>query len=109
MNAGDLWVPLIFVLFNAGDVLGRALAGFGSWAARSPPVPTLLAYGAARILLAAAFLWCHVVTASPWALPTIFRCPYHTCAAHHGTVQHKRVAFGIPVSFTNQAGNISSV
>lgn len=36
--AGELFVPFVFVLFNLGDLLGRAMAGRGPWAAAPPPV-----------------------------------------------------------------------
>lgn len=71
-------MPLVFVLFNLGDLAGRAAAGFGPWAARPPPAPALLAYAGLRAVPAAALLLCNVVTPSTWRLPVLLRCgPLH--------------------------------
>lgn len=69
---GDLFVPLIFVLFNVGDFLGRSLAGYGPWA-RGAPVPfSILAYSLLRGALAAGFMFCHLVMPTSWKLPQFF-------------------------------------
>lgn len=70
-------MPLVFVLFNLGDLAGRAAAGIGPWAARPPPSLALLAYAGLRVVPAAALLLCNVVTPRPWRLPVVLRCGAH--------------------------------
>ena len=89
--AGDLWTPLLFLVFNGGDMLGRCLAGLGPWHARAPAVGALLAYALARVALVAGQLLCHVVTPRPWRLPVLFRrgvlsCPDHPPQRSQGLV-----------------------
>lgn len=74
LGAGDLFVPLMFLCFNSGDLIGRGLASLGPWAKRSPPTPVLLAYAVARGCLLAALMLCNVITPQRWALPVLFRC-----------------------------------
>lgn len=64
-------MPFVFVLFNAGDLLGRAVAGRGPWAAQPPPPPALLTYAALRTPPAVALLLCNVVTPHAWRLPVL--------------------------------------
>lgn len=73
---GELFVPLVFVSFNAGDIMGRLSASIGPWG-RSPPAGyTLITYAAARLLLAAAVAVCRVTHPHSWVLPLIFRSDY---------------------------------
>lgn len=71
--AGDLFVPFMFVMFNAGDLVGRALAGCGPWSRQPPSTAALSAYAIARLLLLVAMLFCNVVLPHRWALPVLFR------------------------------------
>jgi len=73
-RAGDLWVPMLFLVYNGGDLLGRMAAGCGRWAAQAPRLRVLGAYCAARVAVAAALLFCRVVTPRPWRLPAVFGC-----------------------------------
>ena len=70
---GDLWTPLLFLLFNGGDLGGRLLAGIGDQQHRAPAAGTLVTYAVSRIVLVIGLLLCHVVTPHPWRLPELFR------------------------------------
>ena len=72
--AGDLFVPLMFLAFNAGDVLGRLGAGLEPWRSRAPAMSFLVSYQALRGVLLLGLVLCHVVTPSPWQLPHLLRC-----------------------------------
>jgi hypothetical protein len=72
-GAGDLWTPLLFLLFNGGDLGGRLLAGIGEQQHKSPAPGTLLTYAISRVVLVIGLLLCHVVTPHPWRLPEPFR------------------------------------
>lgn len=72
-SAGDLFTPMLFLLFNLGDLLGRLLSGVGAYAHKSPPAGILIGYSLCRAVLAAALLFCHVVTPHAWRLPELFR------------------------------------
>ena len=72
--AGDLFVPLMFLAFNAGDVLGRLGAGLEPWRSRAPAMSFLVSYQALRGVLLVGLVLCHVVTPSPWQLPHLLRC-----------------------------------
>ena len=74
LGAGELWVPFLFLVYNGGDLLGRMAAGCGRWAVQAPRMSVLGTYTAARALVAAATLVCHVVTPGPWRLPVVFGC-----------------------------------
>ncbi|KAG2490316.1 hypothetical protein HYH03_011267 [Edaphochlamys debaryana] len=65
---GDLFVPLLFVLFSLGDFLGRFLSGYGPWAHGAPKPLSILAYSVLRCAVAAAVLFCHLVTPTRWLL-----------------------------------------
>lgn len=71
--AGDLFVPFIFLVFNAGDFLGRLAAGLEPWRSKAPPMAFLIAYSAARALLVGGLVLCNVVTAAPWQLPVLLK------------------------------------
>lgn len=71
---GDLFVPLIFVLFNVGDITGRLCASIGPWGHSPPRGRTLVVYATSRIVFVAALAVCRVVTPHPWLLPVVFRC-----------------------------------
>ncbi len=45
---GDLFVPLLYVLFAVGDFLGRLISGYGPWAYGAPQPLSILAYSVAR-------------------------------------------------------------
>jgi len=68
----DLWIPCSYLLFNAGDVGGRVLAGW--WPRVRPNPAAVLAGSAARILLVPAVLLCNVVPPGDktWTLPVVF-------------------------------------
>ncbi|CAL8462533.1 g2066 [Coccomyxa elongata] len=70
---GDLFVPFIFLVFNAGDFLGRLAAGLEPWRSKAPPMAFLIAYSAARALLVGGLVLCNVVTAAPWQLPVLLK------------------------------------
>lgn len=70
---GDLWTPLLFLLFNGGDLVGRLLAGIGDQQHRAPAAGTLVTYAVSRVVLVIGLLLCHVVTPHPWRLPELFR------------------------------------
>lgn len=65
---------MLFLVYNGGDLLGRMAAGCGRWAVKAPRMSVLGTYTAARALVAAAMLVCHVVTPAPWRLPVVFGC-----------------------------------
>ncbi|KAL6749212.1 nucleoside transporter-domain-containing protein [Haematococcus lacustris] len=69
---GDLFVPMLYVVFSLGDYFGRVLSGYGPWGRGAPKPLSVLAYSLLRGLFAAAILFCHVVTPSYWRLPTYF-------------------------------------
>ncbi|CAL5222718.1 g5121 [Coccomyxa viridis] len=71
--SGDLFTPLLFLLFNMGDLLGRLLSGIGAYVHKSPPTSLLMGYALSRIVLAAALVFCHVVTPHAWRAPELFR------------------------------------
>ena len=87
--AGELFVPAIFVLFNAGDLAGRAAACYGPWAAAPPPSSTLLAYAAARAVPAAGLLLCNVLVPGTWRLPTLLGCCQFACPSKTGIPQYQ--------------------
>jgi equilibrative nucleoside transporter 1/2/3 len=68
---GDLFVPVLFVLFSLGDLCGRVMSSWGPWGRRPPPALALLAYALARGVLVVALMVCHVVTPTPWRLRTV--------------------------------------
>ncbi|CAL8462012.1 g1543 [Coccomyxa elongata] len=71
--AGDLWTPLLFLLFNGGDLGGRLLAGIGQQQHRAPGTGALLTYALTRVVLVTGLLLCHVITPHPWRLPELVR------------------------------------
>ncbi|KXZ48068.1 hypothetical protein GPECTOR_30g163 [Gonium pectorale] len=73
---GDLFVPLLFVLFSLGDFLGRFLSGYGPWARGAPKPLSILGYAVLRCGVAAAILFCHLVTPTPWLLDEYLRKDY---------------------------------
>eukprot|EP00798_Chlamydomonas_sp_ICE-L_P016322 gene16322-22512_t len=66
---GDLFVPVLYVLFSVGDYLGRLLSGYGPWGRGMPKPLTLLFYAFCRIAIAFGILFCHIVTPTHWLLP----------------------------------------
>lgn len=68
---GDLFVPATYLLFNAADFAGRAMAGIGPWARRAPAPWQLGVYCGARAVIAITLLFAHVVTPAQWALPEL--------------------------------------
>ena len=71
--AGDLFVPFMFIICNASDLIGRLLAGIGPWTERPPPMWLLHTYSLLRIPASVPLLFCNIVTAGPWRLPVLFR------------------------------------
>lgn len=71
--SGDLFVPLMFVVYALGDLTGRVASGVGPWGRRPPAPAALLLYSLARLGVAAGLLACHVVTPAPWRLPFLLR------------------------------------
>ncbi|KAK9819625.1 hypothetical protein WJX72_000372 [[Myrmecia] bisecta] len=69
---GNLFVPFLFVVFNAGDLAGRIAAGLGPWRHRAPTSRSLLAYACARCVLIPGLLFCHLVTPGAWRPPELF-------------------------------------
>jgi solute carrier family 29 (equilibrative nucleoside transporter), member 1/2/3 len=66
---GDLLVPATFLVFAAGDLLGRVAAAA---LPRAQPRP-LLALALGRVALQPALLMCHIVPPSgAWAAPRLF-------------------------------------
>lgn len=53
---------------SVGDFLGRLLAGYGPWSRRPPSPLVVLAYSVLRCAVAAAILFCHLVTPTTWQL-----------------------------------------
>ncbi|EIE23913.1 hypothetical protein COCSUDRAFT_62444 [Coccomyxa subellipsoidea C-169] len=70
---GDLFVPFIFLVFNAGDFVGRLAAGLEPWRSQAPPMAFLIVYSAARALIVGGLVLCNVVTAAPWQLPVLLK------------------------------------
>lgn len=73
LSAGDLFTPLLFLLFNLGDLLGRLLSGTGPYVHRSPRESLLMGYALGRVVLAVALVFCHVVTPHAWHASELFR------------------------------------
>lgn len=73
---GDLFVPMLYVLFSVGDFLGRELAGYGPWSYGAPAPISILLYSLARAGIAAAVLFCHIVTPTAWTLPQLLDQDY---------------------------------
>jgi len=71
--SGDLFVPFMFLVCNASDLLGRLLAGIGPWTCQPPSNTLLWVYSLLRIPLAVPILFCKVVTPRSWILPLVFR------------------------------------
>eukprot|EP00882_Tetradesmus_deserticola_P012330 GHRQ01013069.1.p1 GENE.GHRQ01013069.1~~GHRQ01013069.1.p1 ORF type:complete len:546 (+),score=187.19 GHRQ01013069.1:592-2229(+) len=69
---GDLFVPITFVVFGAGDLTGRIVSSWGPWGRRPRAPLSLLLYALLRFGVAYAILRCHVVTPTLWQLPTLF-------------------------------------
>lgn len=88
MTAGDLFVPLMFLAFNAGDVCGRLAAGLEPWRSKAPPMSFLISYSALRGLLLLGLVLCHVVTPAPWQLPLLFRRASSPLPTIPGNVPH---------------------
>ena len=74
LRTGELFVPVVFVVFNAGDMAGRLAAGVGPWRRTPPPGAALVGYAVARAVLGAALALCNVNVAHTWVLPVVFRC-----------------------------------
>lgn len=72
-HAGELFVPAVFVLFNAGDMAGRMAAGWGLLGRQPPQGAALVGYAAVRTLLALALALCNVTVAHTWTLPVVFK------------------------------------
>lgn len=68
---GDLFVPITFVAFGVGDLIGRIASSWGPWGRRPPAALSLLLYSLLRFGLAAGILCCNVVTPAPWKLPVL--------------------------------------
>ena len=96
MFVGNLFQPFLFLLFNAGDAAGRALAGLH----RKTVAPaTLFFYSGARILICLGIALCNVVPSKPWLLPAIMwsaphrlslllKLPLHLPPAHAELERH---------------------
>eukprot|EP00878_Enallax_costatus_P018220 GHUV01019173.1.p1 GENE.GHUV01019173.1~~GHUV01019173.1.p1 ORF type:complete len:374 (+),score=44.08 GHUV01019173.1:356-1477(+) len=69
---GDLFVPMTFLVFGVGDVLGRIASSWGPWGRRPPASLSLFTYASLRLGIAAAIMYCHVITPAAWTLPTLF-------------------------------------
>ena len=76
---GDCFVPLLFVLFNATDLIGR-LSG-GLWSAKPPSMRRVLRMVCSRAVLVPLVCMCNVVSRNPvkngtdgngWGLPVLF-------------------------------------
>uniref|UniRef100_A0A7S0WNE4 Equilibrative nucleoside transporter n=1 Tax=Chlamydomonas leiostraca TaxID=1034604 RepID=A0A7S0WNE4_9CHLO len=67
--AGDLFVPLLYVLFAIGDFLGRTMSGMGPWGKGAPKPLSILTYSILRATIAGGILFCNVVTPATWQLP----------------------------------------
>ena len=68
--AGDLWTPSLFLLFNAFDLAGRAVASVAP--RRAPSGQTVVLASLARLALIPPLLACNVVTSRRWAFPGWF-------------------------------------
>lgn len=66
--AGSLFQPLIFLLFNLGDAVGRALPGFHRDIYSPGP---LFSYAGLRILLVIGIMLCNIVPHHSWAFSHI--------------------------------------
>lgn len=53
---------------SLGDFLGRFLSGYGPWSTGAPKPLSILVYAVFRCGVAAAVLFCHLVTPTPWLL-----------------------------------------
>ena len=72
-GAGDLFVPFMFLMFNAGDLIGRGLAGLGPWAQETPGTSVLVTYALCRVVLLVGLMFCNVITPHQWRLPQLIR------------------------------------
>mmetsp|Transcript_31022 Transcript_31022/g.68826 ORF Transcript_31022/g.68826 Transcript_31022/m.68826 type:complete len:479 (-) Transcript_31022:805-2241(-) len=75
--AGDLFVPLLYVLFAIGDFFGRVLSGYGPWSTGAPKPISILIYSVLRGAVAVAIMFCHVVTPTAWTLPEYLSTDYY--------------------------------
>jgi hypothetical protein len=60
-------------MFNAGDLLGRGLAGLGPWAGKPPRTGVLITYALGRVALLVGLMFCNVFTPHQWRLPRLIR------------------------------------
>ncbi|MEW5311898.1 MAG: hypothetical protein WDW38_003575 [Sanguina aurantia] len=74
---GDLFVPLLYVMFSVGDFLGRLMSGYGPWARAAPKPLSILFYSVVRAGITAAVLFCHLVTPTSWTLPQLLGQDYY--------------------------------
>lgn len=70
---GELFVPVLFVLYNLGDITGRLSSCIGPWGRSPPSGSILLAYAVLRLPLAAALAFCRVIMPRHWLPPMLFR------------------------------------
>jgi equilibrative nucleoside transporter 1/2/3 len=73
---GDLFVPLLFVVFSVFDFLGRMLAGFGPWSRSAPNAMVLVIYSVLRFAAAGALLFSNVIAPTHWMLPRLIDNDY---------------------------------
>ncbi|PNH05370.1 Equilibrative nucleoside transporter 1 [Tetrabaena socialis] len=59
-----------------GDFLGRFLSGYGPWSHGAPKPLSIFVYALLRCGVAAAILFCHLVTPTPWLLDEYLRQDY---------------------------------
>jgi equilibrative nucleoside transporter 1/2/3 len=67
-------------MHSLGDFVGRFLAGFGPWSRGAPKPLSILLYSLLRCGVAAAVLFCHLVTPTPWLLDEYLSADYWPAA-----------------------------
>ncbi|GAX77749.1 hypothetical protein CEUSTIGMA_g5192.t1 [Chlamydomonas eustigma] len=77
---GDLFVPLLYVLFSLGDFLGRLLSGYGPWSHGAPAPLSIFAYSLFRGAIGGGLLFCHIITPTAWKLPQYLDEDYYPFA-----------------------------
>ena len=69
---GDLWTPLLFLVFNASDLCGRV--GASAFPKKAPKGSSVVCFALARVFFIPLLLACNVVTSSQrWSFPGWFR------------------------------------
>jgi len=71
----SLFVPFSYVVFNAGDLIGRTAAG--SWPKQAPRPSTVFIYAISRVVFIPLLMMCNVVPPNGhWPTPLVFKSDF---------------------------------